>query len=116
MIMMVREQDLAETIRKPIAKSEAQKVLGHIDEWDGAASEQWKTRANAQQVKLDEGEPFALAEVFKTLSMRREEDKLSAADRRQLSQVEQCLSEELAAAFGHTKRRALGKMNKAAQV
>lgn len=115
MILMVRETDLAETIRKPIAKKDAHKVLNHINEWDETESEQWKTRANAHQVKLDDGDPFALAEVYKTLCVRREEDKLSAADRRQLSQAGQCLSEELAMALGKTERRALMQMSKAAQ-
>lgn len=96
---MVRENELADVIRKPIKKSEAQKVLTHIGEWNGSVSDEWKTRANAQQRKLDNGDPFALAEVYKTLIMRKEADTLSGADRRQLSQSEQCLSEELAAAL-----------------
>jgi RNA polymerase-interacting CarD/CdnL/TRCF family regulator len=113
--MMVRENDLAETIRKPIAKKEARKVLDHISEWDDAVSDQWKARANAHQAKLDDGDPFALAEVFKALSLRQEQDKLSAADRRHLGQAEQRLAEELAMALGQTERRALRTMGKAAQ-
>jgi RNA polymerase-interacting CarD/CdnL/TRCF family regulator len=99
MIMMVREHDLADTLRRPIGKSEARQVLDHIGEWDGSASDQWKIRAAAQQKKLDDGNPFALAEVYKTLAVRQEMDKLSAADRRQLKHSQTCLSEELAAAL-----------------
>ncbi len=115
MVLMVREDDVEETIRKPIEKSEARKVLKHIVDWSEAESEQWKVRANAQQNKLDEGNPFALAEVYKTLSQRMEADKLSAADRRQLSQSEQCLSEELAAALNQPLAKVCAKMEKAAR-
>lgn len=97
--MMVRESELADVIRKPIEESEAQNVLAHIDEWNGPTSEEWKTRANAQQRKLDNGDPFALAEVYKAMVMRKEAGTLSGADRNQLSKSEQCLSEELAAAL-----------------
>jgi RNA polymerase-interacting CarD/CdnL/TRCF family regulator len=99
MTMMVRENDLADTIRKPIRKSEARKVLKHISDWSESESDQWKTRANAQQRKLDDGDPFALAEVYKTLTLRMESDSLSMADRRQLSQSERQLAEELASAL-----------------
>ncbi len=115
MVLMVRENDIEETIRKPIEKSEARKVLKHIVEWNESESEQWKVRANAQQSKLDEGNPFGLAEVYKTLSQRMEADKLSAADRRQLSQSEQCLSEELAAALDQPRDKICAKMEKAAR-
>jgi len=97
--MMVRESELADVIRKPIEKSVAKKVLAHIGEWSGSTSEEWKARANAQQRKLDNGDPFSLAEVYKALVMRKVAGTLSGADRRQLSQSEQCLSEELAAAL-----------------
>jgi RNA polymerase-interacting CarD/CdnL/TRCF family regulator len=114
LIMMVRESELADVIRKPIEKSEAQKVLAHISEWNGSTSEEWKTRANAQQRKLDDGSPFALAEVYKALVMRREAGTLSGADRRQLGQSEQCLSEELAAALDKTLSKICVSMEKAA--
>ena len=97
--MMVRESELADVIRKPIEKSEAQKVLAHIGEWIGSTSEEWKTRANVQQQKLDNGNPFSLAEVYKAMVVRKEAGTLSGADRNQLSKSEQCLSEELAAAL-----------------
>ncbi len=105
MTMMVREQDLDGLVRKPIAKTKARKVLAHIGEWKGKVSEQWKSRANSHQAKLDDGDPFALAEVYKALSLRQEADSLSAADRRHLSQSEQYLSEELSLALGQSERR-----------
>ncbi len=104
--MMVRESELADVIRKPIEKSEAQKVLAHIGEWIGSTSEEWKTRANVQQRKLDNGNPFSLAEVYKAMVVRKEAGTLSGADRNQLSKSEQCLSEELAAALN----KPLGKI------
>ncbi len=112
--VMVRENDLAETIRKPIAKSEARKVLAHIGDWKESESEQWKARANAQQSKLDNGDPFGLAEVYKTLSLRMESDKLSAADRRQLSESEQSLAEELSMALSQPVDKVCQRMEKAA--
>jgi RNA polymerase-interacting CarD/CdnL/TRCF family regulator len=106
LIMMVRESELADVIRKPIKKSEAQKVLAHIGAWNGSSSENWKTRANVQERKLENGDPFALAEVYKAMVVRKEAGTLSGADRKHLSQSEQCLSEELAAAL----KKPLGKI------
>lgn len=112
--MMVREKELEEVVRKPIAKKEAREVLSHINEWEGSVSEQWKSRANTHQAKLDDGDPFSLAEVYKALSLRQEDDKLSAADRRHLSQSEERLAEELAMALGKTPRVARREMAKSA--
>lgn len=112
--MLVREEDLGDSIRKPIKKNSAHKVLEHIEQFQETVSEQWKTRANAIQAKLDDGDPFALAEVYKTLHMRQEAENLSAADRRQLSEVEVRLSEELALAFGHKSREVRKLMKKSA--
>ena len=114
MTMMLRESDLADSMRKPISKGEARKVLEHIEEWDESVSEQWKKRANVHQAKLDDGDPFGIAEVYKTLAMREAEDKLSAADRRQLGASEQRLAEELAMALGHSEDRALRRMSRRA--
>ena len=112
---MVREKELPDVIRKPIKKSEAQKVLEHIGDWNGSSSDQWKVRANTQQRKLDKGDPFSLAEVYKTLVVRQEADALSGADRRQLSQSELCLSEELAAALGQSVGKICLHMESAAR-
>ena len=114
MTLMLREQDLDDIIRRPIARPEARKVLQHISAYDGKVSNQWKTRANAHQAKLDDGDPFALAEVYKSLSLRRDEDALSAADRKHLSRSEQYLSEELAVALDRSQAQALKRMDKAA--
>lgn len=104
---MVREGDLAGTIQKPIKEAEARQVLVHIGDWNETASDEWKVRASAQQKKLDEGDAFSLAEVYKTLSLRQKTDSLSAADRKQLTQSKQCLSEVLAVALD----RPLGKIS-----
>ena len=111
---MVRENDLTDTIRKPIEKIEAQKVMAHIGEFHEAVNDSWKVRANTQQRKLEDGDPFALAEVYKTLSQRKKADTLSGADRRQLSQSEQCLSEELAMALDQSMDKVCQQMAKAA--
>jgi len=112
--MLVREQDLGDSVRKPIAKKTACEVLAHIDGWEETVSEKWKTRAGTLQAKLDDGDPFALAEVYKTLRLRQEADILSAADRRQLSQAEARLSEELAMAFGHPPAEVLQRLEASA--
>jgi RNA polymerase-interacting CarD/CdnL/TRCF family regulator len=114
MTMLVREADLGSSVRKPIARKTANEVLAHIDDWEESVSDQWKTRANALQAKLDDGGPFALAEVYKTLRVRQAEDNLSAADRRQLSQAEARLSEELAMAFGHPPAKVLQRLEASA--
>ncbi|MEE4175841.1 MAG: CarD family transcriptional regulator [Xanthomonadales bacterium] len=114
MSVMVRETELEETVRKPIEKTEARKVLNHISGWEGSVSEQWKSRANTHQAKLDSGDPLSLAEVYKALSLRQEEDNLSAADRRHLSESEDRLAEELAVALGKTQRTTRRAMAKSA--
>lgn len=114
MIMMVRERDVADTLRRPIDEDEAHRVLEHIGEWEGSASNQWKVRAAAQQKKLDDGDPFALAEVYKTLALRQADDSLSAADRRQLKHSRKCLSEELAIALDQPLGKVQMSMEQAA--
>lgn len=114
MTMLVRETDLGDSVRKPIAKKTANEVIAHIAKWTEQVSEQWKTRAANFQAKLDDGDPFAIAEVYKTLRLRQEDDNLSAADRRQLGQSESRLSEELGMAFGDDPAKVLKRMEKAA--
>lgn len=115
MTLMVRERDLDETLRKPMTKKKARAVLEHIADWNAPVSEQWKARANAHQEKLDDADPFALAEVYKALSLRQQADKLSAADRRQLAQSQEQLTEEIAMALGQTENKALKNMQKSAR-
>jgi RNA polymerase-interacting CarD/CdnL/TRCF family regulator len=86
----------------------------HIGDWNETVSDQWKVRANAQQEKLDDGDAFALAEVYKTLSLRQEADCMSAADRRQLSQSQQSLSEQLAVALDRPVGKVRQHMEQAA--
>lgn len=107
LVLMVREGDLEGTIQKPIEESEARQVLEHIGDWNEVACDEWKARASAQQKKLDDGDAFSLAEVYKTLRLRQKSDSLSAADRKQLNQSKQSLSEVLAVALG----RPLGKIS-----
>ena len=114
-VVMVRESDLEDIIRQPIEEKEARDVLEHIGNWNETVSSSWKVRANAQQRKLDDGNPFALAEVYKTLSLLQQADSLSAADRQQLSQSEQCLSEELAIALKRPVGEICRSMEKAAR-
>lgn len=111
---MVREEDLQETVRPPIRKSEAQKVLDHLETWDGKVSESWKSRANTHQAKIDDGNPFSLAEVYKCLCQRRADDSLSAADRKHLSRTEQFLAEELAVALNKSTEETIKRMEGAA--
>lgn len=114
MVMMIREEDLEATVRRPIAKKTAVEVFEHIGSWKESVSDEWKPRAAALQKKLDDGSPFALAEVYKTLSLRQKADKLSAADRRQLDQSEARLCEELAMAFGRAEAEVLQRMESSA--
>ena len=110
---MLRENQLDESIRKPMGKREAKKLLDHLKSWTGKVSNQWKTRANAHQLKMEAGEPLRYAEVFKTLKQRQAEASLSAADRNHLKQSAELLSEELANAIGKTPEQALRELSKA---
>ena len=113
---MIREEDLEGTVRKPMARATARKVLEHIGKWHEQVSEEWKIRATKLQAKLDDGSPFALAEVYKTLYCREaaEDVTVSAADRRQLSLCVARLSEELATAFGRDQADVLKRMESSA--
>ena len=103
---MMRKQDLAKTVRNPINASEAQKLLDHLEKWDGSVSSQWKVRANANQVAMDRGDPFDYAEVYKGLSRLEAEGNLRASDRAHLNQALVFLAEELANALGKTPEQA----------
>lgn len=109
----MREDDLDEVMRAPIGENRARQILDHLQTFEGETSDQWKTRANAHQRKMDEGEPFGYAEVYKSLRVREQEGSLSAADRKHLKQSAEFLSEELANALGTSNRQALKKINQA---
>jgi RNA polymerase-interacting CarD/CdnL/TRCF family regulator len=96
---MLREDDLDDTIRPTIRASRAKKILEHIRGWKGTVSDSWKPRALAHEKKLEQGDPKAYAEVYKTLRQREKQDKLSVADRRHLEQAKQFLAQELAEAL-----------------
>jgi len=103
---MLREQDLAETVRKPISASEARRLLDHLESWNGKVSSEWKARANANQVAMERGDPFSYAEVYKGLSKLEEAGTLRATDREHLNRSLDLLVEELANALGKTPEQA----------
>jgi len=102
---MMRKQDLAKTVRNPINASEAKQLLDHLEKWDGNVSNQWKIRANTNQVAMDRGDPFDYANVYKGLSRLEAEGTLRASDRAHLNQALDFLVEELANALGETPER-----------
>jgi len=112
--LMVREADLSDTVRSPIDASEASKLLKHMKKWQGKVNVQWKTRFNAHQKALEEGNPYGYAEVFKVLSALEQEGKLRMTDRAHLKQSEQLLSEELANALGKSQDEIRKQMTRVA--
>jgi RNA polymerase-interacting CarD/CdnL/TRCF family regulator len=103
--LMMRKQDLGKTVRNPINASEAKQLLDHLEKWDGNVSNQWKIRANTNQVAMDRGDPFDYANVYKGLSRLEAEGTLRASDRAHLNQALDFLVEELANALGETPER-----------
>ena len=101
--VMLRKEDLANTVRNPIDASEAKKLLAYLKSWKGKVSSQWKARVNAHQQAMEKGDPFGYAEVYKGLSKLEEEGKLRAADRTHYNQSLSFLSEELANALGKSE-------------
>jgi CarD family transcriptional regulator len=114
MTVLMREDEVEETMRRVIGKAEAAKILEHVKTWAGKVSDQWKARANAQQKKIETGDPFECAEVYKGLRLREENDTLSSADRKQLKQSTEFLSAELAQALGKPQRQVRKQLAKAA--
>ena len=110
---MMRKQDLANTVRYPINANEAKKLLDHLDQWDGNVSNQWKVRANANQLAMDRGDPFDYANVYKGLSRLEAEGTLRASDRAHLNQALDFLVEELANALGKTPEQARNQIARA---
>ena len=113
---MVRENNLANTVRAPIGSSRAEELLEHMKAWQGKVSNQWKTRANTHQAMMDEGTPRAYAEVYKNLRVREQGDALSTADRKHLHRCTALLSEELANALDKSRNEALEQMAQATQI
>ena len=103
---MMRKQDLAKTVRKPINASEAKQLLDHLEKWNGRVSSQWKARANANQVVMERGDPFGYADVYKGLSKLEAEGTLRSTDREHLNRSLNFLVEELANALGKTPEQA----------
>jgi len=105
--LMLRKQDLAKTVRKPIDASEANQLLDHLEKWNGEVSSEWKARVNANQVAMERGDPFSYAEVYKGLSkLEAEGATLRPTDREHLNQSLDFLAEELANALGKTPEQA----------
>lgn len=103
---MLREQDLAETVRKPIDASEAKKLLNHLESWNGKVRAGWKARANANQMALEGGNPFDYAEVYAELRKLEADGSLRAADRQHMNKSLDLLVEELSNALGKTPEQA----------
>ena len=104
--LLMRKQDLADTVRNPINASEAKQLLDHLEKWDGKVSNQWKVRANVNQVAMERGDPVDYVDVYKGLSRLEEEGTLRASDRAHLNQALAFLVEELANALGNTPEQA----------
>lgn len=111
--LMLRQQDLDTTVRKPINANEAKRLLDHLETWNGNVSREWKARANANQVAMDRGDPFAYAEIYKGLSRLEAEGTLRSTDREHLNQSLNFLAEELAVALGETPEQARSQIARA---
>jgi len=103
---MLREEDLAKTVRKPISASEAKQLLKHLEGWDGKVKKEWKARASANQVAMEGGDPFAYADVYKGLSKLEAEGTLRATDREHMKKSLVLLAEEVSCALGKTPEQA----------
>lgn len=114
--LMLRENNLDQTIRAPIGPSLAKTLLEHMKNWKANVSSQSKTRANTHQAMMDGGDPHACAEVYKGLRGLEQDETLSTVDRRQLKHCAQFLSEELANALGQTQGKVLDLMTQATRV
>lgn len=112
--LILRKDDLAETVRVPINKKKANQLLDHIRNWDGTARKEWKARALVHQSVMDEGDPFGYVDVYRGLSKLESEGALRATDREHLKQSLELLVEELAYALGKTTDQARAQIMKAA--
>jgi len=98
--MMLLQRDLAKAVRRLISKGKARKVLEHMKKWDGPVDRQWKSRAAANQVAIEQGDPFEYAKVVKSLSKLQASSELRQQDRNHLQQSLDFLTEELAHSLG----------------
>lgn len=102
---MLREEDLDRSVRTPMDKTQAGKLLEHIENWNGKVGSSWKIRATANQTVLENGDPFGYVDVYKGLSKLEHEGTLRASDRQHLNQSLELLVEELAYATGKTPEK-----------
>jgi RNA polymerase-interacting CarD/CdnL/TRCF family regulator len=108
--LMLREKDLAKTVRKPINANEARQLLDHLEGWNGDVRKEWKARASANQVAMEGGDPFACADVYKGLSKLEAAGTMRATDREHLKKSLALLVEELSCALGETLDQARDKI------
>jgi RNA polymerase-interacting CarD/CdnL/TRCF family regulator len=111
--LMLRENSLDNIIRAPIGPSRAKKLLDHMQDWTAKVSNEWKARANTHQAMMDDGDPMACAEVYKSLRVLEQDGALSATDRKHLKRCKEYLSEELANALDQTQHETLDQMKQA---
>jgi RNA polymerase-interacting CarD/CdnL/TRCF family regulator len=62
---------------------------------------------------MDDGDPMACAEVYKSLRVLEQDGALSATDRKHLKRCKEYLSEELANALDQTQHETLDQMKQA---
>jgi len=108
--LLLREEDLEQVVRTPIDKKEANKLLKHLDNWNGKVGSSWKIRATANQSVLESGDPYGYVDVYKGLRKLEHEGTLRASDRQHLNQSLELLVEELAYAMGGTLEQAREKI------
>lgn len=104
---MLREEDLETEVRAAIDAKEAKKLLEHLENCKARMSSQWKARGNANQKRIDSGDPYEYARVYKGLSrLQSKGDGLRAADRQHLQISYDFLVEEIALALNKSSRQA----------
>ena len=102
--LLVRRQDLSESVRSIISAKEARDVLDHLKSCKPKMSTHWKSRTNKNEAAIEDGEPEKLATVYKGLvTMQAKGQSLRAADRKHLQASFDLLCEELAAALGEPR-------------
>lgn len=105
--LILREEDLDEEVRAAIDAKEAKRLLDHLEQCRARMSSQWKARGNSNQKKIDSGDPYEYARVFKGLSrLQTKGDGLRAADRQHLQTSYDFLVEEIALALNKSDRQA----------